>query len=163
DYIYIEDQYLVLDEIAQALKLALRTIRKLIIAVPDQPDEHAKVQPLFNFHQAEFLGVAESEHPGKVHIYELVQPATSQPIVIHSTVMIIDDVYAVVGSPNPNRRSMTHDSELAAAVIDADIVDGACRFARDLRLRLWAEHLELDESDADIKGAVEGVKVWEQQ
>jgi phosphatidylserine/phosphatidylglycerophosphate/cardiolipin synthase-like enzyme len=65
----------------------------------------------------------------------------------------VDDVWASVGSDNINRRSWTHDSELACAVIDdvldqrqPDVLDsvgsGARVFARDLRLRLAAEHLD---------------------
>ena len=65
---------------------------------------------------------------------------------------MVDDVWAIVGSDNLNLRSWTHDSELSCAVLDATrddreprdpagLGDGARRFARDLRLRLMAEHL----------------------
>jgi phosphatidylserine/phosphatidylglycerophosphate/cardiolipin synthase-like enzyme len=76
--------------------------------------------------------------------------------------MIVDDVWAVAGSANLNRRSWTHDSEIACAVLDrtkdtrepldpAGLGDGARVFARNLRLQLWREHLA-DESigDADL-------------
>jgi phosphatidylserine/phosphatidylglycerophosphate/cardiolipin synthase-like enzyme len=74
------------------------------------------------------------------------------PIYVHSKLCIIDDVWAVVGSANLNMRSWTHDSELAAAVLDEErddrpprdpggLGDGARRFARELRLRLMHEHL----------------------
>ncbi len=56
---------------------------------------------------------------------------------VHSKVCVIDDTWACVGSDNFNRRSWTHDSELACAVLDADDV-----FARDVRLRLLREHLD---------------------
>ena len=56
---------------------------------------------------------------------------------VHSKVCVIDDAWACVGSDNFNRRSWTHDSELACAVLDADDV-----FARDVRLRLLREHLD---------------------
>src|SRR5204863_4033472 len=134
-------QYLVSEEIALALQRALNTARKLIILVPRSTDGYPP--EAFNFHQAKFLRIASAGHPGKVHIYHPVQPSTGDPIYVHSKVMIIDDVYAVVGSPNINRRGMTHDTELAAGVVDADIVGGVCRFARDLRLNLWGEHLNL--------------------
>ena len=79
---------------------------------------------------------------------------------VHSKVVVIDDVWAMIGSDNLNRRSWTHDSELSCAVIDArrderhpqDPAaegDGARRFARDLRLKLITEHLDRDPDDID--------------
>ena len=40
------------------------------------------------------------------------------PVYVHAKVCVVDDVWAVVGSDNFNRRSWTHDSELSAAVLD---------------------------------------------
>jgi phosphatidylserine/phosphatidylglycerophosphate/cardiolipin synthase-like enzyme len=58
---------------------------------------------------------------------------------VHAKVCIIDDTWASTGSDNFSRRSWTHDSELAAVVLDEP-------YARDLRLTLAAEHLDrLDE------------------
>ena len=60
---------------------------------------------------------------------------------------VIDDVWASVGSDNFNLRSWTHDSELSCAVLDEREdprpPSGASRYARDLRLALMAEHLDL--------------------
>ena len=82
------------------------------------------------------------------------------PVYVHAKVVVIDDVWAMIGSDNLNRRSWTHDSELSIAVLDdehderepldpAGCGDGARRFARDLRLRLMSEHLQLDAHRAD--------------
>ena len=73
---------------------------------------------------------------------------------------MIDDVWAMIGSDNLNRRSWTHDSELSIAVLDrapddreprdpAGLGDCARVFARDLRLRLMAEHLGRADDDVD--------------
>src|SRR5262249_6004868 len=167
NYVYMEDQYLVFDEIARDLAAALARIQKLIIVVPLETD----VFPAeFNWHQNNFISILKAAFPGKVHIYHLVQPGTrnpktgaENPIYVHAKVMIVDDVYAVIGTPNIGRRSMTHDTEIAAAVVDADIVDGVCRFARDLRLNLWGEHLGLTRSDPKIADPIVGVVEWERQ
>ena len=64
---------------------------------------------------------------------------------MHAKVVVVDDVWAMIGSDNLNRRSWTHDSELSIAVLDrahdtrepadpAGLGDDARRFARDLRL-----------------------------
>jgi phosphatidylserine/phosphatidylglycerophosphate/cardiolipin synthase-like enzyme len=159
NYIYIEDQYLISDEIAKALNKALDTIRKLILVVPQNPDENQLVVPSFNLHQEKFLQTVA--HKDKVHVYELAQPKSDRSILVHSKVMIIDDIYAVVGSPNVSVRSMTHDSELAVAVVDETAKNGT-GFARELRLSLWREHLELTKNDP-ISDPVKGVVEWDKQ
>lgn len=55
--------------------------------------------------------------------------------------MIADDELVLLGSFNVAQRSIAHDSEIHLA-----IVDSAESFARDLRLALWQEHLELADS-----------------
>jgi phosphatidylserine/phosphatidylglycerophosphate/cardiolipin synthase-like enzyme len=73
---------------------------------------------------------------------------------VHAKVCVTDDTWASVGSDNFNRRSWTHDSELSSAVLDTtrdprEPLDpggegkGARTFARDLRLVLAREHLDL--------------------
>ncbi|WNB86636.1 hypothetical protein [Cellulomonas sp. ATA003] len=77
-------------------------------------------------------------------------------------------MWATVGSDNFNRRSWTHDSELSAAVVDeerdvrepvdpAGLGDGARRFARDLRLQLMREHVDVDD-DAGLVDPHEAVE-----
>jgi phosphatidylserine/phosphatidylglycerophosphate/cardiolipin synthase-like enzyme len=91
-------------------------------------------------------------------------------IYVHAKTVVIDDVFAMLGSDNMNRRSWTHDSELSIAVLDeeadgrepldpAGLGDGARRFARDLRLRLWREHLGATSDDGLVDGH-EGFDRW---
>jgi phosphatidylserine/phosphatidylglycerophosphate/cardiolipin synthase-like enzyme len=74
--------------------------------------------------------------------------------------VVVDDVWAMVGSDNLNRRSWSHDSELSIAVLDSELDtreprdpaglgDGARTFARNLRLRLWREHLDRNADDME--------------
>ena len=95
---------------------------------------------------------------------------------------MIDDVWAMIGSDNLNRRSWTHDSELSIAVLDrtpdsreprdpAGLGDCARVFARDLRLRLMAEHLgradddlddliDPDQAAAAVASSAAGLQAW---
>jgi phosphatidylserine/phosphatidylglycerophosphate/cardiolipin synthase-like enzyme len=54
-------------------------------------------------------------------------------------VAIVDDRWLTIGSANLNAHSLLNDTEMNVATDDA-------RLARETRVRLWAEHLELDEA-----------------
>ena len=89
----------------------------------------------------------------RVHVFDL-ENHDGAPVYVHAKVCVVDDVWASVGSDNFNRRSWTHDSELSSAVLDTTRDprepqdpggDGECArtFARDLRLAMAREHLDL--------------------
>ncbi|WP_067832510.1 phospholipase D-like domain-containing protein [Actinomadura kijaniata] len=62
-------------------------------------------------------------------------------MTVHTKLCVIDDAFAAIGSANLQSRSMIGiDSELQAAIVsENDLV-------KDLRARLWAEHLGLNHS-----------------
>jgi len=64
-------------------------------------------------------------------------------IYVHTKSWIIDDVYVKIGSCNCNLRSYTHDTEADIHVIDGSTLNGARAFARNYRMDLWAEHLDM--------------------
>jgi phosphatidylserine/phosphatidylglycerophosphate/cardiolipin synthase-like enzyme len=152
--IYIEDQYLWAPFVADLLASALQRNPDLhvIAIVPRFPDKEgaARWPSLAGREQA--IKVCHAAGGGRFGIYDVENPAGT-PIYVHAKVVVIDDVWAMVGSDNLNRRSWTHDSELSCAVLDeaadarepldpAGVGDGARVFARDLRLELWREHLD---------------------
>jgi phosphatidylserine/phosphatidylglycerophosphate/cardiolipin synthase-like enzyme len=170
--IYIEDQYLWSEEIGRVLADALRRSPELhiVIVVPAFPDRDGRVSgPPCRLGQLEAVSLLQRTGGDRVGVYHLVNDE-GRPIYVHSKACIVDDVWAIVGSDNMSIRSWTHDSELSCAVIDTErdereptdlggLGDGARRFARELRVRLWSEHLGL-EPDALPLGAAEGVRVW---
>jgi phosphatidylserine/phosphatidylglycerophosphate/cardiolipin synthase-like enzyme len=108
----------------------------------------------------------------RVAVYDL-ENEQGNAIYVHAKVVVIDDVIAMIGSDNMNRRSWTHDSELSIAVLDGredereprdpgGLGDGARTFARDLRLSLWREHLGAT-SDDGLVDAHEGFERWREQ
>jgi phospholipase D1/2 len=160
-YVYIEDQYLVSKELAQAIAQVLPRLKKVVMVVPQVAD----TPPIaaFNWHQNQFIEILKAVDPTKVHVYHLVQPSTKKTIYVHSKVMIVDDVFVNVGSQNVNVRSMTHDSEIGVSVVDAQVSNGTCKFAVDFRRNLWAEHLNLAVTDPLLNNPIQAVQEWERQ
>ena len=64
----------------------------------------------------------------------------SDPVYVHAKVGIVDDAWLTVGSANLNDHSLFNDTEVNVVTHDAQL-------ARDTRLRLWSEHLELPEKE----------------
>ena len=59
------------------------------------------------------------------------------PVYIHAKIAIIDDEWLTLGSANLNEHSLFNDTEMNVVARDPEL-------ARETRLRLWAEHLELE-------------------
>jgi len=173
--IYIEDQYFWSVEIANLLADALRRQPhlQLIGVVPRYPDKDSKLSgPPSRLAQARAIDIVKAAGGTRVGIYD-VENKSGTPIYVHAKVCVIDDVWATVGSDNLNRRSWTHDSELSCAVIDDELDDrlpldpgglgdGSRRFARDLRLALWAEHLERSNEDPALLDLAHGSVLWQE-
>jgi phosphatidylserine/phosphatidylglycerophosphate/cardiolipin synthase-like enzyme len=174
--IYLEDQYLWSEDIAQALADALRRSPelRLVAVVPRYPDEDGRLTgPPNRIGQQAALDTVRAAGGDRVAVYDL-ENELATPIYVHAKVCVIDDVWAAVGSDNLNRRSWTHDSELSAAVLDdtrderapadpAGLGDGARLFARELRLRLWREHLGRGPGeDDDLLDPMTGFEAWRQ-
>jgi phosphatidylserine/phosphatidylglycerophosphate/cardiolipin synthase-like enzyme len=65
-----------------------------------------------------------------------------KPVYVHAKVGIVDDRWLTVGSANLNDHSLFNDTEVNVVVCDEQL-------ARDARLRLWSEHLELPAAELE--------------
>jgi phosphatidylserine/phosphatidylglycerophosphate/cardiolipin synthase-like enzyme len=162
--IYMEDQYLWSRPVSDLVATALRDNGDLrvIVVVPRYPDSDGTVTRVPGL-QGRHDAVAACAKAGgdRFAVYD-VENHTGTPVYVHAKTVIIDDVWAMIGSDNLNRRSWSHDSELSIAVLDsttdpreptdpARTGDRARTFARDLRLQLWREHLDRDDDqDSDL-------------
>jgi hypothetical protein len=144
--VYIEDQYLWGTLVADALAAALRRAPELrmIIVLPRHPDRDGRISGRAA-RAAQWRAINNLVGAGgpRVAVYDL-ENEQGTPIYVHAKAVVIDDVWAMVGSANLNRRSWTHDSEVACAVVDQErdprrptdpggLGDGARVFARQLR------------------------------
>lgn len=137
-FIYIEDQYLVSMEISAALQAALPHIQRLIILIP-----HGSVTFLgrqTNFRRQQFIAPLRQGPDGHKARVFFLSPPTAPGTYVHSKMMVVDDQFAIIGSANLCRRSLTHDSEVTVGFYDP----APASMARVLRVALWARHLNLD-------------------
>jgi phosphatidylserine/phosphatidylglycerophosphate/cardiolipin synthase-like enzyme len=73
----------------------------------------------------------------------LYQPGPGgNPVYVHSKAAIVDDAWLTIGSANLNEHSLFNDTECNVVVRDPGL-------AREVRLRLWEEHLERPRSEID--------------
>ena len=175
--VYIEDQYLWGRLVAEALATALRAAPQLrmLIVVPRYPDRDGRISGrAARAAQWRAIDHLRRAGGGRVAVYDL-ENEQGTPIYVHAKAVVVDDVWAMVGSANLNRRSWTHDSEVACAVVDqcpdprdptdpGGLGDRARVFARELRLRLWREHLgRASGDDSDLLDLDRGFDAWREQ
>jgi len=172
--IYIEDQFLWSTEVAKIFAAALvaNPSLHLIAVVPRFFDQAGTLTLRPNqVGREQAVQVLLDAAGDRVAIYD-IENLAGVPVYVHAKISVIDDVWASVGSDNFNRRSWSHDSEIACAVVDATrdsrdpidpagLGDGARKFARDLRLQLWREHLgRADGDDRDLLDPAEAVATF---
>jgi phosphatidylserine/phosphatidylglycerophosphate/cardiolipin synthase-like enzyme len=172
--VYVEDQYLWSELVAGALAKALRREPELhvIVVVPRFPDQDGAVSgPPSRYGQLQAMTLLREAGGDRVGVYDLVNEAGT-PIYVHAKICIVDDIWMTCGSDNFNRRSWTHDSEITCAVVDAARDErapsdpggrglGARRLPRDLRLALWAEHLQVPADDQRLLDPATGHALWQ--
>merc|ERR1719356_2310296 len=123
----------VFDALSRALE---RGISKLIVL-------YAKASSTHNVgcgaSQYNMLQPLKDAFPDNVHIF-----IRKDGVFVHSKMVIIDDVYTLIGSANIGYRSFTSDPELGAAVVGSATMTNAdgrtvTRFANDVRVKSFAE------------------------
>jgi phosphatidylserine/phosphatidylglycerophosphate/cardiolipin synthase-like enzyme len=150
-FIYVEDQYLVSVDIALTLSKQLPHLAHLTIVIPD--GRITKVPQRF-VRRGIFLGIIGFGTDKKVRVFCRTGPAPSLPLdqphsYVHAKTWIFDDEFAIIGSANCNRRGMLHDTEVGVGIFDVSSDPMQKDFARRLRIKLWAEHLNLAPKDLD--------------
>jgi phosphatidylserine/phosphatidylglycerophosphate/cardiolipin synthase-like enzyme len=139
--VYLENQFLWSPEIAEVLRKKLRRPSsddfRLVLLLPAKPNTGADDTRGMLSELIEADGGAGRLLACTVHARH---GSLSDPVYVHAKVGIVDDAWLTIGSANLNEHSLFNDTEMNVVCRDADVV-------RETRLRLWAEHLELDPAD----------------
>jgi cardiolipin synthase A/B len=138
--IYIENQAIPIPEIARGLDRALARGVDVTLLVPADPEDHVKVSRRSGERQALFDGIATLGRHEKFLLAGIAAPSNAgrrQNVYVHSKLMLVDDVWATIGSCNLHAYSLQGHSELNVTFWDPEVV-------RALRCELLGEHLGND-------------------
>jgi phosphatidylserine/phosphatidylglycerophosphate/cardiolipin synthase-like enzyme len=136
-FIYIENQFLWSPEIMALLADKLRDPPcdefRLVLVLP----AHANNGHDDTVGQLGLLASADGGH-GRLLAATLrsLSGQRDDRLYVHAKVGIVDDRWLTIGSANLNAHSLLNDTEMNVVTDDAAV-------AREVRLRLWAEHLEV--------------------
>jgi phosphatidylserine/phosphatidylglycerophosphate/cardiolipin synthase-like enzyme len=136
--IHLENQFLWSPEISRILADKLRDPPsdrfRLLVLLPSRPNNGADDTR----GQLGLLAEADDGH-GRFLAATLRSRSghVTDHLYLHAKIGIVDDAWLTIGSANLNEHSLFNDSEMNVVTCDPAL-------ARDTRLRLWAEHLELD-------------------
>jgi phosphatidylserine/phosphatidylglycerophosphate/cardiolipin synthase-like enzyme len=141
--IYLENQFLWAPEIVSILVNKLRSPPspdfRLVVLLPSKANngqDDTRGQ----------LGVLADVDAGAGRFLAATLQARSgqrtDRVYVHAKVGIVDDRWLTIGSANLNAHSLLNDTELNVVSDDPEL-------ARGTRVRLWAEHLELDEGSVE--------------
>jgi cardiolipin synthase len=147
--IYIENQYIEVPEIVACLHHALQRGVEVVLLMPAEPEFSARPvalerQSLFEARSA--LGAYE--HFTLAGIAGLGADGRRKPVYVHAKLMLVDDVWATIGSCNLHGYSLFGNGEMNVAFWSPDAV-------RAFRSELFQEHLDHDTSRMDDRAGLQ--------
>ncbi|NWK95835.1 hypothetical protein DM806_09125 [Sphingobium lactosutens] len=156
DFVYLETPALDLATIGSGEKI-LRPVQALADRLTAQPALHAVLcVPVDSYVNApkdyarvradalkSALTALDAAAPGRFATF-CPSAGAGRSLRLMTTVVIVDDMFAMVGSTHLSRRGLSFDSSLSAALFDEQMVDGRCQAIVDLRRALIGARLGLD-------------------
>jgi phosphatidylserine/phosphatidylglycerophosphate/cardiolipin synthase-like enzyme len=148
-FVYLENQFLWSPEIVDVLSDKLRNPPsdrfRLVLLLP------AKANNGQDDTRGQLAALVEADAGHRRLLAATIRAHTGSrddPLYVHAKVGIVDDRWLTVGSANLNAHSLLNDTEMNVVTDDAELV-------RQVRTRLWAEHLEVAAQDIADASPVE--------
>ncbi len=148
--IYIENQALSVGVVLASLKCAIERGVETVVLLPAEPGRWvgaARRRPENTAFFDMLASLNEHENFTLAGIAGLDAGGVRKNVDIHAKLMLIDDIFATIGSCNLHRNSLYGHSELNASFWAPEI-------ARGLRCDLLSEHLGHDTSHLDDRAAL---------
>jgi len=162
-FIYMEEQYLISECAAAAIKVVLPRLEHVTILIP--PSEITDLPYRWARRKTFIHDITNrNPHAGKLHVYTRTagqqQPcirAGAPHLYVHAKMAVIDDELMLIGSANCNNRGWETDSELVTASFED--ATGPGTVAGGLRAALWAHHLGVPSSA--VADPVSSRQLWD--
>ena len=148
--IYIENQAIPVPAVAARLRRALERGVDVVLLVPAQPEDHVYAARKDPARRSLFDGIEALARYQNFLLAGLVtvdRRAGARSTYVHAKIMLVDDVWATIGSCNLHSNSLSGSTEMNAAIWDAEVV-------RALRCELLAEHLGRKVDSLDDRAAL---------
>jgi phosphatidylserine/phosphatidylglycerophosphate/cardiolipin synthase-like enzyme len=145
--IYIENQFLWSTEVVAVLAEKLRRPPaddfRLCVVLPMRPNNGNDDT------RGQLAVLKDADRHGRL-LAGTIGPSgpNRPPVYVHAKVCVVDDTWLTVGSANLNEHSLFNDTEVSMVTDDAAV-------AKDVRERLWSEHLAEDCTGRDPIEVVE--------
>src|SRR5262249_11142402 len=164
-FIYLEDQYLISDCAARAIRevMARSTVNHVTIVIP--PSEITDLPGVWRRRKA-FIDriVTGNPHGGKLHVYTRAKVTARTcarkgypRLIVQAKMALIDGAQMLIGSANCNNRGWETDSELVVATFQD--ATGQASVGGRLRMQLWAHHLGVDRGA--VADPIASRKLWD--
>jgi cardiolipin synthase A/B len=148
--IYIENQAIPIPQVTAALEAALKRGVEIVVLVPADPEHHVRAarqsrerRPVFDA----LAALGRYQNFALAGIAGLDSQGGRRPVYVHSKIMLVDDVFATIGSCNLHAHSLSGHTEMNASIWDPQM-------ARALRCELLTEHLDRDTAGIDDRAAL---------
>ena len=148
--IYMENQYVEVPEIVAKLHQALQRGVEVVLLMPAEPEISVRLadRPARHAFLEARAALGAHENFTLAGIAGRGADGRRKPVYVHAKLMLVDGVWATVGSCNLHGFSLFGNGEMNAAFWDPDTV-------RVLRSELLQEHLDQDTSRMDDRAALQ--------
>jgi phosphatidylserine/phosphatidylglycerophosphate/cardiolipin synthase-like enzyme len=153
-FVYLESQFLWSAQVVEILAAKLREPPsdgfRVVVLLPAKPNNGADST------RGQLATLVRADDGARRFLATTISTRTGElsgPAYVHAKIGIVDDAWLTLGSANLNEHSFFNDTEMNVVTCDAAL-------ARDVRLRLWSEHLErpIDEVAGDPTDVVD--RLW---
>src|SRR5439155_26465813 len=134
--VYLESQFLWSSHVVEILASKLSDPPsdgfRVVVLLPAKPNNGADMT------RGQLGVLADADRSGERFLAATISARSGSlvaPLYVHAKIGIVDDAWLTIGSANLNEQSLFNDTEKNLVCCDQPL-------ARDVRLRLWSEHLE---------------------